>query len=643
MKPKKLLWVTIAMMGLGVGCGDATLNVTVDLPSEFTQSQCDDECVACQQGCDTEFTACEASSVQAPQCEQQRTNCKDACQPFFPATALRLRVYEPSPALPFSCGELAFNQVETTILRSTLKQENLVPVGGGTADFSDLNRVAPKVLLAEALDKNEDRVAVACSEVGTVESDTDLTLAFEATTILTNTSIQSGSIGTGPFAIDLLLRNSLGNALRGEVRYEIEDIYDGKITDTLTTDGQGIDTLDVKARIGTATGPVRVVFNTRWQLGEPLLVRSFIEPTTVADQVAGQLVDAPANLQTAPQAAGEVVFVTRDTSGATPLNTLHRISLTGQVVVKTAVALGPNVSAQAKVTAFTANATNNTQQVVIADNGGWRIYRTDDNSVTTATAPLTNLTFLTSQSQCGNQAPLIFAQAVAGNSQSFVLRDPTLAAVSLPALSDPNLVRNCLFLGCIREQAGVQERSFLACELNADPDTVRVFVLDATLNANTVDLPLPFGAVAQARSEGGFGPALLVTQASEQGPLAQSYQFNANQNRLSVVNEAVLDGVADQIETGEINGDNALRFDIVALERLPRPNGQTVYAIQAYVRIDDAGDTITGLLEVGDFPSPPRLVVTNVNSDTYDDIVLVWSDPAANQTKFRIYLMGPLS
>ncbi len=548
-----------------------------------------------------------------------------------------LRVYQPLPAAPFDCDQLAFGQVDPEVLRLSLVSEiSLITTSEAPLE---VDRTAAKLFWADALDGAQRRVVTGCAEQGEIERDTEVVIQGEPTKLVTVTthpslSIQSGAELTDPIVLKVtdLDKRDLGGV---EVRWEIDGAGGSGSRGVATSSASG--NAAILPELPTRPGPFVLDVAIRWAEQDPEPVTGFVQPEVQIGYLPGPVDDyraGPIGPNGEPGFAAlieglqfdtyKVAYVYRNPEGATQM----RIS---QNIVTTAPRLGL-IEAPRK---------GERARAIVLGLEDWKEIDIDGNVVARAGyAPPTGFApvEIAMSGPCEpGSPPQIFV-----NYESNIVGIFDDQGLGNIFTADFDLIAS----GCVTDEvAGL----------------VRVLIVEDQAGANLFVTNLMgdtlIGQAWLAVPEGiGFAPAigasnerlLLGTQLSVNDVVISRYIVRIDQQTLSLV-ERGLDsptGIPLYTNGGDIDGDQLL--DVVSLvdQRadildLPR------YALWAALGRERESQRITGDFQIpgGELLRDPEMLLVDFDRDGTDDVIIGERTPglAVSQTRFEVFSMGAVT
>jgi hypothetical protein len=206
-------------------------------------------------------------------------------------SSVTVRIYEPVPAAPFTCEDLAFGLVDEDVLRlSQVSEISLSLIVDGP--LGEVTRVDPKVFWADGLDGDGRRVVTGCAELGEIAGREELVIRGEPTKVVSSKT-ESITIPVGGTLLDPVVvqvtdldRNPLSGV---EVRWEIDGAGGSGSKGTATSDGGG--NAEILPAPPARPGPFVLDVAVRWAERVPDPVTGFVTPTAETGFLPGRVLD----------------------------------------------------------------------------------------------------------------------------------------------------------------------------------------------------------------------------------------------------------------------------------------------------------------------------------------------------------------
>lgn len=253
-----------------------------------------------------------------------------AYREFVASTSLS--IYVPPIAAPFSCDDLAFAEVDADLVRASLVAE-IVEREGDTAPLADIDRIAPKLFVAEGFDATGARVIVGCSEVGTIEDDIDVEIRGRPTT-------RTGTIATSiqqrlgvPLATPVVVNvtDFLGQRLPGaDVRWQVIGSSGPGAVGRGTSDGEGRVSID--AALPPRAGPFVLDVRVRWAEIGTAPIPGFVVPSAQTVTFQDRVYDARSGRVGPNGEPGFVVLTVGDLAGTRRVVRVYQAPGTGELL-----------------------------------------------------------------------------------------------------------------------------------------------------------------------------------------------------------------------------------------------------------------------------------------------------------------------
>jgi hypothetical protein len=250
--------------------------------------------------------------------------------------ASNLRVLEPPLAEPFGCEQIAYGEVDSDLVRLsrvlevTLRQGQPVPIG-------DVDRTAPKVILAEGLDQGGQRILVACGELGSIEETQDVILTAEPLAVVTASAAPDLLFqpGASPRPVMIAVHDRLGAPIaNAEARWKITGAAALGSEGTARADGSGL--IAITASPPPRPGPLVLTVRVRWAETEPLRLSGAVAPSkqilTLGGGLALRYVAGRIGAEGQP---GIAALTMMGMGGATRVSLAHRSGPGGDFIFRT--------------------------------------------------------------------------------------------------------------------------------------------------------------------------------------------------------------------------------------------------------------------------------------------------------------------
>lgn len=190
-------------------------------------------------------------------------------------TAVRFSLFVVPPQRPFDCDALAHGEVDESTSALAWQSGTLL-AAPSTHSIGNIARDMPKVLLAEALDEQGERIAVGCQAAGSIEEATHVSLRAEPVTRLV---LEAGDPQEGfelparlvVSVVDALARPLEGTALRWRLHAGAGYVRAGDAT----TDAFGRAAINVDPDPEIPLGPFAVQVSSRWSRVPPVVRSGF--------------------------------------------------------------------------------------------------------------------------------------------------------------------------------------------------------------------------------------------------------------------------------------------------------------------------------------------------------------------------------
>ncbi len=312
----------IYCLALVCACGELSLQVVFEIPEKYHSNP------DCGPNCHDQWEACENPDPDWEQCNakyedclthcngnggQQDPECRQRCEEMFQecvdpgeenqckllwewclqiceekdgiVASSSLQVFQPAAVDLFDCEDLAFSEVNAGVLQASLVMEVTSCVEGSEELLRDIDRLAPKVLLAQAFDRSGNLVVVACAELVEISGKRLVVLAGEPATDVKfqRDEFQDWTLGgmglpkdIGLDVTDAQSRPVADVAMRWRTVGPAGRGFDG----SLTTGSDGM--AHFSPRAPDAPGPATLEILARWQRTPLPLIKGFKKPQVIS-------------------------------------------------------------------------------------------------------------------------------------------------------------------------------------------------------------------------------------------------------------------------------------------------------------------------------------------------------------------------
>lgn len=202
-----------------------------------------------------------------------------------------LAIYLPPAGAPFSCDDLAFSQVDSELIRAS-RVASIAERELEVAPLADIDRVAPKVFVAEGVDALGTRLVVGCAEAGEIDDDTELEIVgrpvSRTATIASSIQQTLGVSASVPVVVTIV--DFLGAPLPGaDVRWQVIGASGEGPIGRGASDGEGRVSID--ALLPTRAGPFVLDVRVRWAEDDEAPIPGFVVPAPEVSMVEGRVID----------------------------------------------------------------------------------------------------------------------------------------------------------------------------------------------------------------------------------------------------------------------------------------------------------------------------------------------------------------
>lgn len=283
-----------------------------------------------------------------------------------------LSIYEPPQAAPFSCDDVAFNEVGDEILRAS-RVATIDEQEGEITPLSDIDRLAPKVLVAEGFATGE-RVVVGCVEVGEIADDETIEIQAQPTT-RTGTvaeSIQAPLNATLADPVTITVTDFRGERLGGaDVRWQV--IGPGGPSDIgrATSDGDG--RVSIAPDLPGIAGPFVLEVRVRWAEQAPEPIPGFVVPNAEVMELSGRIFDVRSGHVGPNGEPGFVALAGTDILGSRRLIFVYRASSGGELLTR----VGQSVPAVSAALGLLDVPGEDRDRAIMVTDDAWYEYTTD--------------------------------------------------------------------------------------------------------------------------------------------------------------------------------------------------------------------------------------------------------------------------
>lgn len=198
----------------------------------------------------------------------------DIPAPYRPAvTDVSLQILVPPVAEPFTCDDLAFQQVSEIAIVASRAQEVRTRPRGSLA-LQGIPRLGPKLFFVQGLDQDGVAIVAACAEVGDIDEDTAVVLHGEPVVAVSSPAVAPGN--PLPERVGVTVADTSGVLLQDiEVRWTIAAPGGALAPESAATDADG--RVEIRTPADLLPGPVALDISARWQRSAPQSVIGFTE------------------------------------------------------------------------------------------------------------------------------------------------------------------------------------------------------------------------------------------------------------------------------------------------------------------------------------------------------------------------------
>lgn len=551
-------------------------------------------------------------------------------------TAADLRVLEPPVAQPFSCDDLAFGTVAPELVRLSQVLE-IGARGSEQVPIGDLDRLAPKLLVADGLDDSGRRLVTACAELGAIEETVDLELQAEPIAVVTATGspdLRFDLSNRTPRPVMIAVRDQLGQAIPGaRARWSILGAGQSGSNGDAEADENGV--ISLQTAPPDRAGPLVLAVRVRWAESEPLRLSGAVSPPKEILRLNGRAIDYVSG-RIGP--AGELgVAALTETAAGLRVAIVYR-SNNGPYVYRTS----DLIDSSAVMTLIEGSPRD---RILVVTRGEW-IYVSGDGALDTRPydpifAGLEPISLVRGELCAAGNAPRVMVNFTLGG------------GINTVGLYDENGAQLDHFLnaldiqipssGCVDTQKGAV-RTFLVSTGSFGMVAVAQPSIDTIHLASWIALDFGVGFSDPIDSSGRL---MLGTQINVDDIVISRVQLQLGdpaEREMSLSNRGtdIVPFTPQYTFGGEVDGDRKL--DVVTLLYEPGVSGEPDrFHVWSILGIDDGGKRIAGpVIANVTTLGFPRLMLGDFDNDGIDDVVLGGrpDDPAAMDSVIEIYSMG---
>ncbi len=550
--------------------------------------------------------------------------------------AVVLRILVPSEMVPFTCNQLAFQEVGEETVRNATTQ-TVTARDDLNLDLSEIPREGNKVLHLEGRNDENQPVVAGCIEVGVIEGQMNVGTVGEPVTVLTPDANDPGSRLPEDFQVDVADANMA--VLPGaEVRWRVVGPKGEQTTGTAMTDSNG--TAELSPVMPIYAGPVIMDVRARWTQSKPAPIPGYRQPAGLG---ADDLEVAPI-LQANPDAIYQV----------------GRIGPNGEIGMA-GLGVGEDEATQRKVKIGFYNPTSGTwvkrdaaivpealslgmvtrggrDRIFTITSAGWIEIDPMTGPQPPVSAPIPGVAHRILPLSCGDDIDHVLIQDVVNETVTVNANRIRVEGGGIfdqpGGANSPRVVG----AGCVSEDITNNTYQTIALQVGAtSANSVRLAAdVDGTL--------LTSEALPILRSGLGYSPArdespayVLGTQFSVEGTTLNRYQLTNTGSGMISIGERDSDQTAGppmSTAAGDVDGDGKL--DVLALMNFgDGGDGKTNYRIFISLGATHNGQHITGMSNLLS-ARRPRLWLADFNNDGYDDLVI------GGTAGFAVLRMGPM-
>ncbi len=549
-----------------------------------------------------------------------------------------LAIYVPPAGAPFTCEDLAFSQIDDELIRAS-RVASIAERELEITPLADIDRVAPKVFVAEGVDANGDRVVVGCAEAGEIEEDTELEIrgrpVSRTATIASSIQQTLGESLTAPVVVTIV--DFLGQPLPGaDVRWQVVGASGEGPIGRSTSDGEGRVSIDVQ--LPTRAGPFVLDVRVRWAEDDEVPIPGFVVPAPEVHSIEGRVIDVRGG-RIGPNAEPGFVALT---SGGLP-GTRRVVFVWRAANGDLQMRYSQSVNGFDAVIGLLSNSTGRERPVVVTESE-WYEFTPDG-------APLFSTVY---EPPAGAVGAAPFSIHPAGPCVDDAMGPFVIVSYDAPdaAIYDATGLRVASFggridtvsAGCVSDDRGGLVRMLVLNQPNLG------LVVAAELEPNMFALR-EWYAISSGMSFSprinGSDALLLGTQLSVNDFVVSRLKVARTEDGFELVMAGLDSPPAPPVRNrgGEIDGDEAL--DVVSLFTRPRVD---TFEASRYAVWSVLGRETRGRRVAGDFDLPvpelvdPELLLVDIDQDGADDIIVVERTASAilpQDARVEIYPMGP--
>jgi hypothetical protein len=552
--------------------------------------------------------------------------------------SVTLQILEPAIAEPFSCDELAFGDVDPSVLRLSrtgeVSSDNL---DEGTA-LSDIDRVANKLLLAEGLTQDDQRIVTGCAEVGELDSTLELTIDAEPVARVeppegVSLSAVIGQPPPRPVSIDV--RDVFGAPLAGiDALYSIEGAQGTGASGRVSSDGQG--KLMISPELPARPGPFVLDVRVRWA-DTPVILGGVIAPIMEPLQLSGRVFGyRTGNIGTMREEGFAAVVA--ESLASERILVVFEDSMTG---MREQNLSEPIVGLIAPVLGIIDFAGRGRDRVIAVNDGAWYeigpdgslAERTAYSNPPGTTIPVSVMT----TGPCTGSGPMDVPRVLIEFAESIVGEYSTEGVLegAFPLNADADVVAS----GCVSDQNNKINRTLVIGfpggigVLPAVPEGMEFLV------ASWFALP---SAIAFSPALGDGRRLMFGTQLSVNDIVVSRVSLARGIDSLEVVTEGLdaIPAVPLTTVAGDMDGDELV--DAVSLFRRQTGENEQPLAIWAVLGREHRGRRISADVNLGTTGlRDPQLMLVDIDRDGLDDVLLGEVNVSGADSRVEIYPMGP--
>lgn len=553
---------------------------------------------------------------------------------------VELQIFTPSAAAPFTCEDLAFQRVDPAVV--ALSRVKDLSSSGLEAPFSELDRRARKIFVADGEREDGRRLVTGCAELGEVRGAESLEIRGEPVPMIDPgpPALLSGTLGTLPTPrIILQVSDALGAPLPGvPAEYVVDGAGGPGAFGSQNADDSG--RISITPNLPDRPGPFVLDVRVRWAKSGPIWLPGFLLRPAEVVALPGRTLDFRSG-RVGPMAEPGFVALSSDGRGSSRALLVFEDgrSSTRKILSTPPVAGSPLLG-------LIEDSAGGRDRAILVSRDAW--------SEVTPEAELLARPTYSRPAQSGAPRRVLarggcrpeekntrgaFVELEGGMVGEYSDEGALVDAFSLS--DDPTFSVELLASGCISNQDGSLERT-LAVGVGSG---IGVYLAifggpDDFLLAPWFALPsaIAFAPRAEGRPGWVFGTQLDVNDIVVS---RATIERRADDAAVRIQGLDPVPAVPISIAAGDIDGDG--QVDVLSLVRQSDEAGLDHLILSGTLGREHARRRVTGDVDLGPLAPTriraPTLLVVDLDRDGVDDVLIAETSPSASGTESRLELL----